>query len=138
VTTVTTQVITMLLAQALAGDAELADLKAIPMETIDALSPAYRLAFEKIMEDAQEHDGAVDMDRILSKANGQAEPLRETFIELLDKAQEAGSEIKLSVPPTYTRASCSPTASAVGSSTARPWGVGSGTTGNDGFETSAA
>lgn len=82
----TAQVLTVLLAKALAGDAGLADLEAIPDSAINTLSPANRIAFDAIMGDAVEH-GAVDMDRIISKANGDAEPLRETFKGLLTQAK---------------------------------------------------
>lgn len=71
-----------LLAAVLAGDAQPGDLGNIPG---DSIPPSYRLAYDAIMADALEN-GTVDAERILSKANGQAEPLREVFIELLDKA----------------------------------------------------
>ena len=76
-----------LLAAVLAGDAPAGDLGNIPVHSIPA---AYRRAFDKITEDAEQH-GTVDADRILSKANGEAGPLREIFIELLDKAGGAES-----------------------------------------------
>jgi hypothetical protein len=66
----------------LAGDAKPGDLGSIPG---DSIPPSYRFAYDAIMEDALEH-GTVDAERILSKSNGQADPLREIFIELLDRA----------------------------------------------------
>jgi len=77
------------LANVLAGDAQPGDLGAIPAGSIP---PAYQLAYDKITADAEEH-GTVDADRILSKANGDADVLRGTFVELLDLAsQELPSE----------------------------------------------
>jgi hypothetical protein len=64
-----------LIASVLSGDAHPDDLSGIP---VDSIPPSYRLAYEKIVEDAQEH-GTVDADRILGRGNGEAEPLREIF-----------------------------------------------------------
>lgn len=80
-----------LLAAVLAGDAHPDDLGNIPEGSIP---PWYLLAYNKIVSDALEH-GTVDAERILSKANGEAESLREVFIELLDKVAQT-------VEPIYT------------------------------------
>jgi hypothetical protein len=75
-------------AAVLAGDAQPGDLGSIPG---DSIPEAYRLAYAAIMEDALEN-GTVDAERILSKSNGQAEPLQETFVELLDLAAASPAE----------------------------------------------
>jgi putative DNA primase/helicase len=56
---------------------------------VDSIPESYRLAYDAIVEDAQEH-GTVDAERILGKGNGEAEPLREIFLELLTQAEPAG------------------------------------------------
>ncbi len=71
------------LARVLAGDLEGEALQGISAATVSTLPLPVRLAFDAITEDVREH-GTADADRILSKANGQAEPLREIFIELLE------------------------------------------------------
>jgi putative DNA primase/helicase len=77
-----------LLAQALTQRATLTDLEAVPPATIAKLPEPLLLAYSAIMSDLVEN-GAADADRILDKANGQAEPLREIFIELLEEYQPA-------------------------------------------------
>lgn len=82
------------LASVLAGDAPFACIESIPIDSIPA---AYRLTYDVMRADAQEH-GTVDADRILSKANGQAEPLREAFVELLDLAMTESVTTSVNTP----------------------------------------
>lgn len=83
----TTRDINTLLARALTQEATLTDLEAVPPATVTSLPDPLLFAYSAIMSDLVEN-GTADAERILAKANGHAGPLRETFIELLDKAPE--------------------------------------------------
>jgi len=91
--------INTLMARALMGEAGLAELQAIPTETINALPATYKDAFDAIMTDAEEY-GAADVDRILSKSNGQGESLGVIFFELLAQAKGAESVRPRAAGPT--------------------------------------
>ena len=97
-----------LLAQALSGDTGLSELEAIQPHAVPS---EYRVAFDAIMEDAQEH-GTVDAERILSNANGVNGALRGTFFEILTTA----TTLMGNVEPIYTSGDL-PTA------TAAAWGA---------------
>src|SRR3990170_6663306 len=89
----TTQEINTLLARVLTQEATLADLEAVSPATVASLPDPLLLAYSAIMSDLIEN-GTADVERILSKANGYAEPLRETFIELLEKVPEDTSRFE--------------------------------------------
>jgi hypothetical protein len=106
----TTRDINTLLARALTQEATLTDLEAVPPATVTSLPDPLLFAYSAIMSDLVEN-GTADAERILAKANGHAGPLRETFIELLDKAPEHVHFILDSVPVDSVhrgRRACSP------------------------------
>jgi len=88
---VNAQALTLLLGQALAGEAGLAELEAIPAQSIPG---KYKLAFDAITADAQ-GNGSVDVDRILSGANGLAGSLQTIFFELLAQVKEYQKQIEV-------------------------------------------
>jgi P4 family phage/plasmid primase-like protien len=83
------KIVNALLGRVLTMEAGLHELEGVPPDAVKALPPMLRLAFHKITEDVREH-GTANPDRILSKADVQADLLRDIFIDVCSCPENTG------------------------------------------------